>query len=108
MQLHDVLAHPRDQVADVRRARPFGGEALLQRGNLVGEMRERPAGIGLSRFRLLVVNDDRRGSRRRICADRVRTVCEKAVALRLGPHARRPRSQIPALDPVFGHVSARA
>jgi hypothetical protein len=35
-------------------------------------------------------------------------VCEKAVALRLGPHARRPRSQIPALDPVFGHVSARA
>ena len=96
MQVHDVLAHPRDQVADVRSARAFGGEALLQRGNLVGEMRERPAGIGLSRFRLPVVNDGRVGFRRGVGADRIWTACEKPVALRLGPHTRRPRFQIPA------------
>ena len=38
MQVRDVLTHTRDHVADVRGARAVGGEAFLERGNLVDEM----------------------------------------------------------------------
>ena len=90
MQVGDVLAHPRDQVADVRSSRAFAGEPFLERGDLVGEMRERPAGVGLSRFR--VVGDRRVGG--------IATACEKSVAFRRGPHTRHSCSQIPAFIPL--------
>jgi len=57
MQVHDVLAQPRDHVAYVRSARAFGGQALFERGNLVGKMGQRPAGVGVSGSRRLVVCD---------------------------------------------------
>ena len=96
MQVRDMLAHARDHVADVRGARAFGGEAFLERGNLVDEMRQRAAGVGLRRFGFVVVESGRAGFGRG-CGQRITTVSEKPIALRLAPCARQPCPQIPAL-----------
>jgi hypothetical protein len=39
MQVGQMFAHTRKHVADVRRARAFGGKALLERCNLIHQVR---------------------------------------------------------------------
>jgi len=96
MQVRDVLAQARNEVAEVRGARAVGGEAFLERCNLVEEMGQRAAGVGLKRFRFVVACSGCVGFRR-VRTERITTVCEKAIALCLGPCARQPCPQIPAL-----------
>ena len=89
MQVRHVLAQPRDHVAYVRGARAFGGEAFLERGNLVNEVGQRAAGVGLRRLQFLVVGRGRVGARP-VRGGRVTPVREHTFALRLGPQAGQP------------------
>jgi len=50
MQVRHMFAHPRKHVANVRSARAFGHESFLERRNLVDQVRQRAAGVGLRRF----------------------------------------------------------